>query len=93
MRSHKEEKELREARARIDYLEKCLAYLCECNAATVSHDAALKATSKSRKERYINIAKLSLQMLEGDWAPRFRPFSTSEFEQAKRHLKEVIKDL
>lgn len=75
-----------EAKARIRYLEQCLAYLADCNAATLAHDGTLKSVSKARKERFRSIAEKSLGMITGDWSPRWRD-PARELEEAKDRLR------
>jgi hypothetical protein len=53
----------------VEYWKRVAAYLASCHAATMQHEALLRRTSKSSRERFRSICRAALSMLRGNDSP------------------------
>lgn len=79
------EREMLDLLQRVDALEKGLAYLASCQAATLA--GLPKSTSKSARSRHVNICKMAAEFLDGNLMSLRYP---TEPEHAKKRCLEAI---
>lgn len=79
------ERELLDLLQRVDSLQKGLAYLASCQAATL--EGLPKSTSKSARSRHVNLCKMAAEFLDGNLMSLRYP---TEPEHAKKRCLEAI---
>jgi len=61
---------IRELRDEVDRLTVVAAWMADCHAANAEYDAQLKSCSKSRRQRFMDIARKCASYLKGEERPR-----------------------
>ncbi len=81
------ENEVRDLLQRMDSLQKGLAYLASCQAATL--EGLPKSTSKSARSRHANLCRMAAEFLDGNLMSLRYP---TDPEHAKERCLEAVKD-
>lgn len=84
--------EIRKLEQERDYWKRVAAYLASCHAATLSYEGSLKRTSRTRRERFVSIARIAADMMDGkDWRAR-SSYALGTPEKAKQYCVDALKD-
>jgi len=84
--------EIRKLEKERDYWKRVAAYLASCHAATLSDEGSRKRTSQFSRERFVRIARIAADMMDGkDWrAGSSYIYSTPE--SAAKYCHEALAD-